>query len=102
MEDGENVRLATQRKNKDQAKGKGKAKVRLQGENKKESQCFFTKKKEHMKKECPKFKAQHESKVINQFLFVMNPIWLMFSIIHCGLTLVLQSTSQIPSMVQKP
>ena len=41
---------------------KGKGKLLLQGEIKKEYECFFCKKKGHMKKKCPKFKAWLEKK----------------------------------------
>ena len=55
MELGESAFMATQGKNKNQAKQKGKGKVPPQVEIKKESKCFFCKKKGHMKKDCVKF-----------------------------------------------
>ncbi|XP_010523544.1 PREDICTED: uncharacterized protein LOC104801859 [Tarenaya hassleriana] len=55
MEGGESVHLATQGKVKYQAKKKGKEKLTSQGNIKKESKCFFCKKKGHMKKDCQRF-----------------------------------------------
>ncbi|KAL0313497.1 UNVERIFIED_CONTAM: hypothetical protein Sradi_5749000 [Sesamum radiatum] len=69
MEAGESVHMATQGKNKDQAKEKGKAKVPPHAEIKKESKCFFCKKKGHIKKDCPKFKIWLEKKG-NQLSYV--------------------------------
>ncbi|XP_010553034.1 PREDICTED: uncharacterized protein LOC104823254 [Tarenaya hassleriana] len=51
MEGGESGHLATQGKVKYQAKKKGKEKLTSQGNIKKESKCFFCKKKGHMKKD---------------------------------------------------
>ncbi|KAL0461453.1 UNVERIFIED_CONTAM: hypothetical protein Slati_0032900 [Sesamum latifolium] len=67
MEVGESVHMATQEKNKDQAKGKGKANVPPHAEIKKESKCFFCKKKGHIKKDCPKFKIWLEKKDFTDF-----------------------------------
>ena len=54
MEDGENVNLTTfGNKRNYQAKRKGK--IPIQPSIKKESKCFFYKKKGHMKKDCSKF-----------------------------------------------
>ena len=55
MEQGESAMLATHGKGKYQAKLKGKGKIPPQGGIKKDSKCFFCKKKGHMKKECAKF-----------------------------------------------
>ena len=55
MELGESAMLATRKKGKSQANQKGKGKVPLQANVKKHSECFFCKKKGHMKKECAKF-----------------------------------------------
>ena len=53
MEECEKVNLTTfGRKRKDQAKRNGK--IPVQPGIKKESKCFFCKKKQHMKKECSK------------------------------------------------
>ena len=57
MEVGESVHLSTQRKNKNQTKKKRKENMSLQGEIKKESKCYFCKKKRHIKKDCSKFKT---------------------------------------------
>ncbi|KAL0404374.1 UNVERIFIED_CONTAM: Retrovirus-related Pol polyprotein from transposon TNT 1-94 [Sesamum radiatum] len=62
MEAGESVHMATQGKNKDQVKENGKTKVPPHAEIKKESKCFFCKKKGHIKKDCPKFKILFEKK----------------------------------------
>jgi len=56
MELGESAMLATHRKGKSQAYKKGKGKIPPQADIKKDSKCFFCKKKGHMKKECAKFK----------------------------------------------
>ena len=54
MEEGEQVNLTTfGKKRKDQAKRK--VKILIQSGIKKESKCFFCKKKGHMKKDCSKF-----------------------------------------------
>ena len=55
MELGESAFLMNQGKNKDQAKKKGKGKVPSHANIKKESKCFFYKKKGHIKKDCVKF-----------------------------------------------
>ena len=55
MEEGEKVNLTTfGKKRKDKAKRNGK--IYVQPGIKKESKCFFCKKKGHMKKDCSKFK----------------------------------------------
>ena len=55
MEEGEKVNLTTfGKKRKDQVKGKGK--ISIHPSIKKESKCFFCKRKGHMKKDCSKFK----------------------------------------------
>ncbi|KAL5754419.1 hypothetical protein ACOSP7_022639 [Xanthoceras sorbifolium] len=79
QEQGDSAMLATQGKGKTQAnqKGKGKGKIPLKADIKKESKCFFCKKKRHMKKNCAKFKKWLEDKGIKSRLFVMNLIWLM-------------------------
>ncbi|CAH9096323.1 unnamed protein product [Cuscuta europaea] len=61
MEEGEKVNLTfSERKKKDRAKGKGKLSVKP--DIKKESKCFFCKKKGHMKKDCSKFQNWLEKK----------------------------------------
>uniref|UniRef100_A0A2N9I6P9 CCHC-type domain-containing protein n=1 Tax=Fagus sylvatica TaxID=28930 RepID=A0A2N9I6P9_FAGSY len=55
MEQGESAMLATRGKGKSQANQKGKGKIPPQTDIKKDSKCFFCKKKGHMKKECAKF-----------------------------------------------
>uniref|UniRef100_A0A2N9GN46 CCHC-type domain-containing protein n=1 Tax=Fagus sylvatica TaxID=28930 RepID=A0A2N9GN46_FAGSY len=55
MEQGESAMLATHGKGKSQANQKGKGKMPPQTDIKKDSKCFFCKKKGHMKKECAKF-----------------------------------------------
>jgi len=57
----ESTHLATQEK-KPAKKGKGKAKAPLNQVSKGVVKCFFCKKKGHMKKSCPKFKAWLEKK----------------------------------------
>eukprot|EP00253_Pinus_taeda_P031110 PITA_31110 len=56
MELGESAMLTTRGKGKSQANRKGKGKVPPQAGIKKDSKCFFCKKKGHTKKECAKFK----------------------------------------------
>ncbi|KAL0337592.1 UNVERIFIED_CONTAM: Retrovirus-related Pol polyprotein from transposon TNT 1-94 [Sesamum calycinum] len=68
MEAGENVHMATQGKNKDQAKEKGKAKVSLHAEIKKVSKCFFCKKQGHIK-DYPKFKILLGKKVFTILIY---------------------------------
>uniref|UniRef100_A0A2N9F8E4 CCHC-type domain-containing protein n=1 Tax=Fagus sylvatica TaxID=28930 RepID=A0A2N9F8E4_FAGSY len=53
--EGESAMLATHGKGKSQANQKGKVKMPPQTDIKKDSKCFFCKKKGHMKKECTKF-----------------------------------------------
>ena len=62
MEVGEGAYTVTQGKNKPQAKKKEKGKIPLYEEIKKQSKCFFCKKKGHMKKDCPKFQKWLEKK----------------------------------------
>ena len=63
---------------------------------------FFCKKKEHMKKDCSKFKIWLDKKGTHFFfLYLKNLIWLMLIITHGGLILVLQSMFQIPYRVCK-
>ena len=55
MEEGEKVNLTTfGKKRNDQVKGKEK--IPVHSSIKKNSKCFFCKKKGHMKKDCSKFK----------------------------------------------
>ncbi|KAL3636649.1 hypothetical protein CASFOL_018948 [Castilleja foliolosa] len=66
MEEGEKVNLTTassSKKNKGHHKGKEKVSTSLG--IKKESTCYFCKKKGHMKKDCLKFKAWLEKKGVN-------------------------------------
>ncbi|XP_057483788.1 uncharacterized protein LOC130770362 [Actinidia eriantha] len=61
MEEGEKVNFTIQgKKKRDQAKNKGK--IPAQSDIKKESKCFFCKKKGHMKKDCSKFKSWLDKK----------------------------------------
>ena len=70
MEQGESAMLVTEAKyhnrvrnqSKNQADKKGENKIPPQGDIKKESKCFFCKKKGHMKKDCAKFKKCLENK----------------------------------------
>ena len=55
MEEGERVNLTTFGKNK-KSQVNNKGKIPVQPDIKKESKCFFCKKKGHMKKDCLKFK----------------------------------------------
>ena len=75
-EAGESAHMATQQRNKNQAKPKGKGKGPFQGGIKKESKCFFCKKKGHMKKDCIKFKAWLEKKgiSISHFCYESNMV----------------------------
>ncbi|KAF7839613.1 Retrovirus-related Pol polyprotein from transposon TNT 1-94 [Senna tora] len=73
---GESAHLANQGKDKNQAKKKGKGKAPIQGGIKKESKCFFCKKKRHMKKDCMKFKAWLDKKgnSISFFIYESNMV----------------------------
>ena len=64
MEEGEKVNLTTSTSGKDRKKSVGinKGRIPTQPTIKKESKCFFYKKKGHMKKDCPKFKSWFEKK----------------------------------------
>ena len=63
MEFGESVMLATTyQKGKSQYKHKGKGIIPPQADIKKESKCFFCKKKGHMKKDCIRFQKWLENK----------------------------------------
>ncbi|XP_073121968.1 uncharacterized protein [Henckelia pumila] len=62
MELGENALLTIKGKNQNQANKKGKDKIPSQGGIKKESKCFFCKKKGHMRKDCSKFQKWLEIK----------------------------------------
>ncbi|XP_020266065.1 uncharacterized protein LOC109841513 [Asparagus officinalis] len=65
MEEGEKVNLTTassSKKRKDHIEEKGKGKITTKQGIKKESACFFCKKKGHMKKYCIKFKTWLEKK----------------------------------------
>ena len=100
MEEGEKVNLTTfGKKRKDQVKRKGKIPIQLS--IKKESKCFFYKKKGHMKKDYSKFKIWFDKKGTQFLLSVMNIIWVMLIITHDGLIMVLQSMFQIPYRVYK-
>ena len=55
MELGENAMLVT-------IHGKNKRNDTSQANIKKENECFFCKKKRHVKKDCPKFKKWFEKK----------------------------------------
>ena len=59
---GESAHMTVQERTKKPNKIKGKGKAPFQAGFKKESKCFFYKKKGHMKKSCAKFKAWLEKK----------------------------------------
>ena len=59
---GESAHLATQGRKKIQAKHKRKGKAPIHAVIKKESKCFFCKKKGHMKKDCFKYKLWLDKK----------------------------------------
>ena len=74
MELGESAFMAMQWKNKDQARKKGKGKVPPQADIKKESKCFFYKKKGHIRRIVSNFINDLRRKVIQSHWFVMNLI----------------------------
>ena len=84
---------------KDQAKGKGK--IHVYPSIKKESKCFFCKKKGHMKKIVQNSRSSLTRKVLDFLLSIMNLIRLMLIITHGGLILVLQSMFPIPYRICK-
>ena len=63
---------SNQRKNKPENKGKGK--VQPKADIKKESTCFFWKKKGHTKKDCMEHKVWLERKVFHFLSYVINQI----------------------------
>ena len=87
--------MATQEK-KPSKKGKGKQKTPLNHVNKSDIKCFFCKKKGHIKKSCPKFKAWLEKKgnLISLVCYESNMVHISYN--TCGLILVLQSMLPIP------
>ena len=89
--------LVNKRKNKTHNKGKGK--VQPNTDIKKESICFFCKKKGHMKKDCMKHKVWLEKKGTSFSFVCYESISQMLIIILGGLTLVQQSMFQIPCRV---
>ena len=105
MEEDEKVNLTTfGKKKKDQAKRKGN--IPIHPSIKKESKCFFSKKKGHMKKDCSKFKIWLDKKG-NQFSFVYyesnmvnvnhNIWWIDF-----GSTIYVSNTLQGMQNLRKP
>jgi len=62
MEKSVSLFVPTKRENMSQAKNKGKGKIPPQCGIKKESKCFFCKKKGHMKKDCTMFLIYLENK----------------------------------------
>ena len=100
MEEGEQVNLTTfGKKRKDQAKRKGK--IPIQSGIKKESKCFFVKRRDTCRRTARNLRSSLIRKILNFPLYVMNLIWLMLIITHGGLILVLQSMFQIPYRVCK-
>ncbi|KAL6318078.1 hypothetical protein AAG906_035223 [Vitis piasezkii] len=69
----ESAHLVTQEK-KLGKKGKGKQKTPLNHVNKSDIKCFFCKKKGHIKKSCPKFKAWLEKKDLTSRLLIHEDI----------------------------
>ncbi|XP_073107299.1 uncharacterized protein [Elaeis guineensis] len=63
---GESALLTTQGRKKIQAKHKGNGKAPIHAIIKKESKCFFCKKKEHMKKDCFKHKLWLDKKGLSK------------------------------------
>ncbi|KAF7844933.1 Retrovirus-related Pol polyprotein from transposon TNT 1-94 [Senna tora] len=86
---GESAHLANQGK-----KGKGKAPI--QGGIKKESKCFFCKKKGHMKKDCMKFKAWLDKKG-NKMGSLVEAIGTCKLILNSGFVLILDRTFYVPN-----
>ncbi|XP_020102536.1 uncharacterized protein LOC109720068 [Ananas comosus] len=66
MEVGESAHLATQGRQKGQGKRKGKGKIPPQADIKKESKCFFCRKRGHIKKDCVRYKAWLEKKGLSK------------------------------------
>ena len=98
MEQGEKVLFtipSNQRKNKPKNKGNGKVQPKV--DIKKESMCYFCKKKGHMKKHCMKHKVWLEQKGISfssicyesNFINVNHNTWWIYygSTIHVSNTL---------------
>jgi hypothetical protein len=92
MELGESAMLAMHGKGKSQANKKGKGKVPPQADIKKNSKCFFCKKKGHMKRNVPNFRNGLRTKVMQSRSFVMNLIWSMSILTPGGLILDQQFT----------
>ena len=106
MEKSENVFVATERKNMNQVKHKGKGKIPPQGGIKKESKCFFCKKKGHMKKDCPKFQKwlENKGKSISLVCYESNMVNVIYNTwwIDSGSTIHVSNTLQGMTSLRKP
>ena len=100
MELGESALLKNHGKNKNRGKDKEKNKIPAQADSKKkESKCFFCKKKGHIKKDYAKFKQWlvNKGNPLSYICFESN----MVEVSHTlgGLILDLQFTFQLPCRV---
>ena len=106
MEIGESALMAIEGKDQTQAKRKGKGKIPPQGGIKKESKCFFCKKKGHMKKGCTKFQKWLEMKgmPISFVCYESNMVDVIYNTwwIDSGSTIHISNTLQGMRNLRKP
>ncbi|KAL8170304.1 hypothetical protein V2J09_022108 [Rumex salicifolius] len=100
MEEGEKVNLATvssSKKKKDHIKEKEKGKIPVNQVIKKESKCFFYKKKGHMKKDCINEKFIYSGNKIASHVEAVGTCSLILS---SGFNLCLEKTFYVPNFAR--
>ena len=86
---GKNKRNDTSHTYTSKSNHKGKGRIPPQANIKKENKCFFYKRNEHVKKDCPKFKKWLKKKGNLSSFVCLNLIWLILILTLGGLILVL-------------
>ena len=108
MEEGEKVNLtiaSSSKKRKDHIQEKGKGKFSAKPDIKKESSCFFCKKKGHVKKDCIKFKTWLEKKGnFLAFVYESNMVNINHNTwwIDSGISIHVSNTLQGMTNLRKP